>query len=99
MLQTHTVLHTLCSDFDVWSPKEPKEVVVPTASESSSTWKSRFLADLEASKLLSIPARRASAESLSSPLEDGGEVRYYNTERPHHAEIQFNPNPVKKNRY
>ena len=44
---------------DVWSPTEPKAISL----------KSKFLTHLE-KNLLSIPARRASAESLTSPQSD-----------------------------
>ena len=46
---------------DVWSPHEPKK------SKEIISLKSKFLTHLEKNLLSSIPARRASAESLSSP--------------------------------
>ena len=53
---------SLTSDFDVWSPQEKSKV------KTEADWKDRFLKELESSKMLALPARRASAESLSNPI-------------------------------
>lgn len=60
------------SDFDVWSPKSEEINAVHNNAKSqlmmtSMSKKDRFLIQLE-ENLLNVPARRASAESLSSNL-------------------------------
>merc|ERR1719412_888216 len=54
------------SDFDVWSPTEDQRPKV--SSKATQSMKDRFLSHLKEKNLLSIRARRASAESLSSNL-------------------------------
>ena len=51
---------------DVWSPSEDQRPKV--ASKSTQSMKDRFLSHLKEKNLLTIRARRASAESLSSNL-------------------------------
>ena len=51
---------------DVWSPSEDQRPKV--ASKATQSMKDRFLSHLKEKNLLTIRARRASAESLSSNL-------------------------------